>query len=145
MPSVPTEYSDGSWGNIDGDWYAIANEQTREELDNSSIWAAKGTDNRSMTQNPIYYNDDTDGVGLVLLEPSRWKADDVEAGLTGSVRAALKQVNRTAALTSSRPSLPENGPKRWFVFYLCGMAVTVTDQRRILSCTSNTDGLGRYS
>ena len=24
VPSVPSDYSDGSWGTIDGDWYVIA-------------------------------------------------------------------------------------------------------------------------
>ena len=131
VPSVPTEYSDGSWGNIDGDWYAIAGNLNGHAANIGDCarfrFELKGTDNRSMTQNMIYYNDDTDGSTWFYWKFSHWKADDVETPYWKSsdddkYGVGYKNWWATVAAVGTYKG------SRWFVFYLCGKAVTVTDR-----------------
>ena len=131
VPSVPTEYSDGSWGNIDGDWYAIAGNLNGHAANIGDCarfrFELKGTDNRSMTQNMIYYNDDTDGSTWFYWNFSHWKADDVDTPYWKSsdddkYGVGYKNWWATVAAVGTYKG------SRWFVFYLCGKAVTVTDR-----------------
>ena len=131
VPSVPTEYSDGSWGNIDGDWYAIAGNLNGHAANIGECsrfrFELKGTDNRSMTQNMIYYNDDTDGSTWFYWNFSHWKADDVDTPYWKSsdddkYGVGYKNWWATVAAVGTYKG------SRWFVFYLCGKAVTVTDR-----------------
>ena len=132
VPSVPTEYSDGSWGNIDGDWYAIAgnlNGHASNIGDCSRFrFALKGTDNRSMTQNMIYYNDDNDGGSTWFYwNFSHWKTDDVDEPYWKSSDDDKYGVGYKGWWATVAAVGTYEG-SRWWVFYLCGKAVTVTDR-----------------
>jgi hypothetical protein len=123
-PSVATAYANGSWGSIDGDWYVIAG-----NIPNSS--SASGSccrmtfefpETTTMNQNMMYHRGDDyymwnftgnveydDEVGLWVNEGG----DGTNTGMYSQFWSGVFLVGTYEGA-------------RWFGWYFCGPAVTVT-------------------
>ena len=125
VPSVPSDYSDGSWGTIDGDWYVIA---ANLDKDSSSVgpcvrmtFELAGDGDRTMDQSMIYFDDDSGSKTYYYWNITGWQTDDDDAPKWKSVDDAMYDDFWATVFAVGT----YNG-KRWFGWYYCGPAVDVT-------------------